>query len=121
MRKEFVDLTARIDQLQHQMRLLFPRLAAARNAFMVDQTAENEEALERIQAEVSVLHNESSRLIADLPAASGLTPEMFDTSKPEQPDPRPRRDPMLWRRPSISMPSYLRRWNELKACYRLVG
>lgn len=78
MTPEFERLKARIDDLNDQIRPLLPKLAAARHAFMVNRTSANEQALDLVQAEVSALHEKSSKLIGELPAASGLPPEAFE-------------------------------------------
>jgi hypothetical protein len=85
MRKEFKNLTKRIDVLNAQVQALFPKLVAARKAFMAERSAKNRETLNQIETEVSSLHDESSRLVAKLPEASGLPTELFDAA-PDQAD-----------------------------------
>jgi hypothetical protein len=80
MNKEFEDLARRIDAIRQQMTPLLTTLAAARNAYYTNPTAQNERRLDAIQSEVSAFHEESSRLVAELPRASGLPPEMFETA-----------------------------------------
>lgn len=78
MKKEFEDLTRRIDAISAEIEPLLPKLAAARHAHFSNPTKQNEADLDAIQAEVLALHEESSRLVAELPAASGLPLEMFE-------------------------------------------
>jgi hypothetical protein len=98
MTQEFEDLKSRIDVLNEQLTTLFPALAAARKAYMVERSPENREALDRIEAEASALHSESSRLVEMLPAASGLPLELFEQAEKE-------------RQPSASRPDHQLREN----------
>ncbi len=80
MKKDFEDLVTRVNELRERMRPLLPQLAAARNRYTANPSATNWELLEKVHAETSALHDESKRLIEQLPAASGLPPEMFGSS-----------------------------------------
>ena len=84
MTPEFEDLKSRIDVLNERLTALFPALAAARKAYMVDRSPENREALERVEAEASALHSESLELVEMLPAASGLPLELFEQAERER-------------------------------------
>lgn len=87
MRKEFEDLTRRIDGIREKLAPLLPKLAAARNAYYSGPSSLNEKQLDAIQSEVSALSEAMSLLVAELPRASGLPPEMFQGSELE--DDRP--------------------------------
>ena len=91
MTKEFEDLTYRIDAIGAKLKPLLSKLAAARNAYYTNPTAQNEIVLRAIDAEARALHDESSRLIEQLPAASGLPPEIFE-ERDENSDARQRKN-----------------------------
>ncbi|MBB4263746.1 hypothetical protein [Bradyrhizobium sp. CIR3A] len=83
MSEEFEDLIHRIEAIKTKMDPLLPKLAAARSAFLTSQTNQNKIVHDALQAEVEALHEESSRLIAELPRASGLPPEAFEEHDPK--------------------------------------
>ncbi|TRL38356.1 hypothetical protein FM996_00565 [Methylosinus sporium] len=95
MKKEFKDLTERIDDLIKQLQPLLPKLAAARHNYLTNRCTKNEETLNRIQTAVMALHQEIVRLTDELPKASGLPAEDFEKDMAEVSERNPGRDRML--------------------------
>lgn len=83
MRKEFMDLSQRINDLNAQITAKFPALVAARTTHGSNPSPENSEALKRIEEEVAALHAEGTKLVGELPAASGLPIELFEAALKE--------------------------------------
>ncbi|NVO18021.1 MAG: hypothetical protein HXX10_28710 [Rhodoplanes sp.] len=73
----------RIDDLNAQIVAKFPTMVAARTAHGSNPSPENPEALRKIEEEVAALHAESTRLVGELPAASGLPIELFEAALKE--------------------------------------
>lgn len=79
MTEEFQKLLEQIGDVKTELDGVLVKLVEARRNYHASPSEQAEAALDDIQEKASHLQNEYSRLIALLPAASGLPPEYFES------------------------------------------
>ncbi|RVE91039.1 hypothetical protein CN235_19975 [Sinorhizobium meliloti] len=77
MTEEFQELLKQIEAVKADLDVVLVKLVEARRNFHANRSEQTEATLDDVQDKASQLQSEYSRLIALLPAASGLPPEEF--------------------------------------------
>ncbi|MGO7018402.1 hypothetical protein [Rhizobium leguminosarum] len=86
MTEEFQALLKEVEAAKAELDGIIVKLVDARRKFHANPSEQTEVALDKVQERASRLQSEYSRLIALLPAASGLSPEEFERiSQPAEP------------------------------------
>jgi hypothetical protein len=86
MTEEFQELLTQIEAVRDELDGILVELVEARRKFHAHPSEQTEATLDEIQESASLLQSEYSRLVALLPAASGLSPEELERlSQPAQP------------------------------------
>ncbi|TBZ21004.1 hypothetical protein [Rhizobium leguminosarum] len=78
MRDEFVELVSQLEEIKAKIDPVLLRLAEARRAHLKEPTVASRATLDTAQEQATELHIEYSRLVALLPAATGLPPEELE-------------------------------------------